>query len=157
MAWNQVSLHGVQSQQKVKIFAEISILESVKHPNIMDIYNFWETKNGEHIVFITELCSSGTLKEFVQFFFLFTVRRFLSKVKKVKLRSVKKWAKQILSGLEYLHSRNPPVIHRDLKCDNIFMNANRGEVKIGDLGLSICMKDKKFAVSVIGTEMKIFF
>lgn len=33
------------------------------------------------------------------------------------------------------------------------MNGNKknGEIKIGDLGLSICMKDKKFAVSVIGT------
>lgn len=64
---------------------------------------------------------------------------------------MKKWALQILQGLDYLHSHDPPIIHRDLKCDNVFMNTNRGEVKIGDLGLSICMKDKKFAVSVIGT------
>ncbi|KAI9195541.1 hypothetical protein LWI28_015874 [Acer negundo] len=41
-----------------------------------------------------------------------------------------------ISGLLYLHSRNPPVIHRDLKCDNIFVNGNQKEVKIGDLGLA---------------------
>lgn len=70
----------------------------------------------------------------------------------MRLKTIKKWAKHILVGLAYLHSRNPPIIHRDIKCDNIFMNGNKkkGEIKIGDLGLSICMKDKKFAVSVIG-------
>ena len=30
--------------------------------------------------------------------------------------------RQILNGLNYLHSHNPPIIHRDLKCDNIFIN-----------------------------------
>ncbi len=28
------------------------------------------------------------------------------------------------AGLEYLHTRADPVIHRDLKCDNIFINGN---------------------------------
>lgn len=40
----------------------------------------------------------------------------------------------------YLHAHNPPIIHRDLKCDNIFINSTSGEVKIGDLGLATIMK-----------------
>ena len=28
------------------------------------------------------------------------------------------------------------MIHRDLKCDNIFINGNTGDLRIGDLGLS---------------------
>lgn len=28
------------------------------------------------------------------------------------------------AGLDYLHTRADPVIHRDLKCDNIFINGN---------------------------------
>jgi WNK lysine deficient protein kinase len=52
--------------------------------------------------------------------------------------------------LKYLHSKE--IIHRDIKCDNIFLNGNKkGEVKIGDLGLAIVTKDKMFASSIIGT------
>jgi serine/threonine protein kinase len=65
---------------------------------------------------------------------------------------VKKWSLQILAGLDYLHSHDPPVIHRDLKCDNIFMNSGKGEIKIGDLGLSICMKDKKYVLVILVTN-----
>lgn len=32
------------------------------------------------------------------------------------------------------------MIHRDLKCDNIFVNGNQGEIKIGDLGLAAILR-----------------
>ncbi|MCI01620.1 putative serine/threonine-protein kinase WNK3-like, partial [Trifolium medium] len=73
------------------------------------------------------------------------------KHKHVDLRALKKWSRQILEGLSYLHSHNPPVIHRDLKCDNIFVNGNQGEVKIGDLGLAAILQQANSAHSVIGT------
>ncbi|KAI2803035.1 Wnk2p [Blomia tropicalis] len=50
----------------------------------------------------------------------------------------------------FLHSRTPPIIHRDLKCDNIFITGTTGSVKIGDLGLAT-LKNRSFAKSVIGT------
>lgn len=65
------------------------------------------------------------------------------------MKAIKNWARQVLRGLVYLHSHNPPIIHRDLKCDNIFVNGNHGEVKIGDLGLATVMK-QPIAQSVIG-------
>lgn len=65
------------------------------------------------------------------------------------MKAIKNWARQILQGLEYLHSQNPPIIHRDLKCDNIFVNGNHGEIKIGDLGLATIM-NQPTAKSVIG-------
>lgn len=75
--------------------------------------------------------------------------RFRQKHKKVDLKAVKGWARQILMGLSYLHGHNPPVIHRDLKCDNIFINGHQGEVKIGDLGLATFL-NRSNAKSVIG-------
>ena len=54
-----------------------------------------------------------------------------------------------MKGLLYLHSRDPPVIHRDLKCDNIFVNGNQGEVKIGDLGLAAILR-KSHAAHCVG-------
>lgn len=72
------------------------------------------------------------------------------KHKQVNIRAVKHWCRQILRGLLYLHSHDPPVIHRDLKCDNIFVNGNTGEVKIGDLGLAAFLR-KSHVAHCVGT------
>ncbi len=63
---------------------------------------------------------------------------------------VKNWAKEILSGLKYLHEFETPIIHRDIKCENIFINSIDGNIKIGDLGLS-CVLRNEFAHSFSGT------
>ena len=44
-----------------------------------------------------------------------TSRRYLARVGKVKLKTIKDWCRQILRGLEYLHTHDPPIIHRDIK------------------------------------------
>lgn len=77
--------------------------------------------------------------------------RYRKKYKRVNIRAVKDWARQILEGLHYLHAHDPPVIHRDLKCDNIFVNGHLGQVKIGDLGLAAILRGSQHAHSVIGT------
>ena len=80
-----------------------------------------------------------------------TLKKYAAKLKtNLDLRAVKSWSRQILRGLDYLHSQSPPIVHRDLKCDNIFVNQNQGEVKIGDLGLA-AMLDNNRTKSVIGT------
>ena len=67
----------------------------------------------------------------------------------MKLKLLQRWSHQILKGLHFLHTRAPPIIHRDLKCDNIFITGPTGSVKIGDLGLAT-LKRASFAKSVIG-------
>jgi hypothetical protein len=59
------------------------------------------------------------------------------------------WCKQILTGLNYLHRRG--VVHRDIKCDNIFVDGTKGMVKIGDLGLATWCSRGTTKSSVIGT------
>ncbi|XP_072970454.1 probable serine/threonine-protein kinase WNK2 isoform X1 [Typha angustifolia] len=141
VAWNQVKmadvLRNVEDLERLK--SEVHLLKTLKHKNIIKFYNSWVDNKNDNINFITEVFTSGTL------------RQYRNKHKHVDLRAVKKWSQQILRGLVYLHSHDPPVIHRDLKCDNIFVNGNQGEVKIGDLGLAAILRHAQSAHSVIGT------
>ncbi|KAL2330584.1 hypothetical protein Fmac_018165 [Flemingia macrophylla] len=141
VAWNQVKLGDVfhSPEHLQRLYSEVHLLKHLDHDSMMIFYGSWIDVNNRTFNFITELFTSGTLREYRQ------------KYKRVDIRAVKNWARQILSGLEYLHSHNPPVIHRDLKCDNIFVNGHQGRVKIGDLGLAAILRSSQHAHSVIGT------
>ncbi|XP_054825803.1 serine/threonine-protein kinase WNK8 [Prosopis cineraria] len=140
VAWNQVNIEDVlqSPQQLERLYSEVHLLKSLKHGNIIKFYNSWVDDTNKTINMITELFISGSL------------RRYRRMHKNVELKAIKNWARQILRGLCYLHSLDPPIIHRDLKCDNIFINGNTGEVKIGDLGLATVLQQPT-ARSVIGT------
>ncbi len=69
---------------------------------------------------------------------------------KLKLKVIQQWCRDILAGLKYLHEQTPPIIHRDIKCDNIFINTNNSSIKIGDLGLATVLH-KGVAASFVGT------
>ncbi|CAO2819020.1 unnamed protein product [Amaranthus hypochondriacus] len=141
VAWNQVKVSEVvrNADDLERLYSEVHLLKTLKHKNIIKFYSSWVDTKKENINFITEIFTSGNLSQY---------RR---KHKHVDLRAVKKWSRQILEGLLYLHSHDPPIIHRDLKCDNIFVNGNHGEVKIGDLGLAAILQHANAAHSVIGT------
>lgn len=68
---------------------------------------------------------------------------------------IKRYAWQILQGLVYLHGHYPPIIHRDLKCDNIFVNGSSGTVKIGDLGFATLQRGLNAPLSVIGMHWQL--
>ncbi|CAI9769596.1 unnamed protein product [Fraxinus pennsylvanica] len=140
VAWNRVKIDDVlQAPEDLeKLYSEVHILRQLKHDNIIKSYDSWIDDKKKTVNMITELFTSGSL------------RQYRKKHKNVDMKAIKNWVRQILQGLAYLHSQNPPVIHRDLKCDNILVNGNRGEVKIGDLGLATIMQQPT-AKSVIGT------
>jgi WNK lysine deficient protein kinase len=43
------------------------------------------------------------------------------------------WCGQILDGLNYLHTHSPPMWHRALRCETVFISGNVSVVKIGAL------------------------
>jgi WNK lysine deficient protein kinase len=139
VAWNKVSLQNLDDVSILRIYAEVRLLKSLRNENIIMLYNAWLDKKTRHVNFITEVCTSGTLREYRQ------------KHRHVSMKAVKNWARQILEGLHYLHTQNPCIIHRDLNCSNIFVNGNTGILKIGDLGLAATLENDHAAHTVIGT------
>ncbi|XP_076240091.1 wnk kinase isoform X3 [Calliopsis andreniformis] len=140
VAWCELQEKKLNKTERLRFREEAEMLKGLQHPNIVRFYDYWEVTltRRKYIVLVTELMTSGTLKTYL--------RRF----KKINPKVVKSWCRQILKGLSFLHSRSPPIIHRDLKCDNIFITGTTGSVKIGDLGLAT-LKNRSFAKSVIGT------
>ena len=62
--------------------------------------------------------------------------RYLTRVKsEVRRKVLKKWCKQILEGLYHLHSMEPPKVHGDVRCDNIYIDAETGNVRLGNFSL----------------------
>jgi WNK lysine deficient protein kinase len=100
-----------------RLFAEVDLLKSLHHPHILSLHKQWQSSDGMTFNFITEICPSGDL------------RGYRKKHKNVSLKALRKWAHQILLGLHYLHAQEPCVIHRDLKCSNIFVKGNIGQVR----------------------------
>ncbi|XP_031497248.1 probable serine/threonine-protein kinase WNK5 isoform X1 [Nymphaea colorata] len=141
VAWNQVRLtDALRSPEELqRLYSEVHLLSTLQHESLIKFYASWIDTTSRTINFITEMFTSGTLRGYRQ------------KYRRVDIRAIKNWCRQILRGLVYLHSHDPPVIHRDLKCDNIFVNGHLGEVKIGDLGLAAILHQSHAAHSVIGT------
>ena len=142
VAWCELHVHKLTRVERQKFKEEVEMLKTLQHPNIVRFYDSWSVDvNGRKcIVMVTELMTSGTLKAYL--------KRFVGV--QIKNKVLTNWCRQILKGLHYMHTREMPVIHRDLKCDNIFITGTTGLVKIGDLGLAT-LKNKSFAKSVIGT------
>lgn len=138
VAWNVVNLSGVPKSERNRIVNEVRLLERLHHRNIISFHGSWVNRERQEVNFVTEILSSGTLKSFI------------AKVQVIRWKIAKRWAVQILKGLEYLHSQDPPVIHRDLKCENIFINGTSGDLRIGDLGLSTVHRNER-VLSVLGT------
>ncbi|KAK2820645.1 hypothetical protein Q5P01_023604 [Channa striata] len=140
VAWCELQTRKLTKAERQRFSEEVEMLKGLQHPNIVRFHDSWKSTMKGHkcIILVTELMTSGTLKTY------------LKRFKEMKLKLLQRWSRQIVKGLHFLHTRTPPIIHRDLKCDNIFITGPTGSVKIGDLGLAT-LKSASFAKSVIGT------
>ena len=118
----------------VKIFIEfrqeVSIMCELCHPNIVMLLAI----SLKPLSIVTELCQHGTLFEILSK----GSEESAHPINLLKLQL--KMALDIATGMEYLHTRTPPVIHRDLKTANVFCVSLDAEdavcAKVADFGLS---------------------
>ena len=100
-------------------FNEVKIYEHLNHPNIIK-YIFSEQISNYYFLYL-EYIPGGSIKNMIDQFGGFN---------EILIR---KYTKQILSGLKYLHDKK--IIHRDIKCANILIG-NNGFIKLTDFGCS---------------------
>jgi len=123
-----------QMNMHEKIRREINILQFLKHPHVIRLYELIDTPTD--IFMVMEYVAGGELFDHI--------------VHKLRLREeeARRFFQQILSGVEYCHQSM--VTHRDLKPENLLLDSNL-HVKIADFGLSNTMKDGEFLKTSCGS------
>jgi serine/threonine protein kinase len=113
-------------ENKISSFqSEIDILSQLNHKNIVKYYGTKRSKETFHI--FLEFCIGGSILKMLE-----TYKKFSENV-------IRKYTKQILEGLEYLHMHN--VVHRDIKGANILVERD-GLCKLSDFGGAKVIKDE---------------
>lgn len=128
VVWNEVKFSQRKSYkaQETTIKTIFQNLTKLKHPNIVKFHKFWTDMHSDkaRLVFISEYMTAGSLKKFL--------KKTRTNSKTIHAKVVKKWCRQILSALSYLHACNPPIVHGNLSCDTVFIQHN-GLIKIGSV------------------------
>ncbi|KAF8582044.1 kinase-like protein [Ramaria rubella] len=103
---------------------EINIWHTLEHPNILRFLGLIDNY-GPHLCVVSPWQSKGNLLAYTTHYPKANRRRLLADAAR---------------GIEYLHSREKPVVHGNLKCANILVTDN-GEAVISDFGLSRVIED----------------
>lgn len=113
-----------QMNMHEKVMRELHILQHLKHPHVVRLYELLDTPTD--IFMVMECVPGGELFDHI--------------VHKLRIREdeARRFFQQIVSGVEYCH--HCMVTHRDLKPENLLLDSNL-HVKIADFGLSNCMRD----------------
>jgi len=71
VAWNQVKVADLLRNEVdlERLYSEVHLLKTLKHKNIIKFYNSWVDTKTENINFITEIFTSGNLRQYVIFVF----------------------------------------------------------------------------------------
>ena len=139
-----IQCKSISDNHSSTINKEINILKNLDHPNIIKVYEFYQSE--KYVYIINELCTGGEL-----FDKIVDVKFFSENVASNIMR-------QLLSAVAYCHENG--VIHRDLKPENILIENSEEKdkeffhIKVIDFGTCEILKKKKLTEQ-IGTSFYI--
>ena len=141
-ACKKLSKLNIKNLQKLQ--NEIEVLMKMDHPNIVKLYEVFESQNSLYL--IMEECCGGELFD-----------RILHRINTNNMYTEREACllmKQIIGAIEYCH--NNGIAHRDLKPENLLYLKEGSEennpLKIADFGLSQSINLKKMLTSKVGTS-----
>lgn len=118
--------------------AEANLIKQLDHPAIVRIVDIIDNGN---VIYIIEDYIEGE-----------TLGTILENNGAQPQEVVIEWAMQICEALEYLHTRKPAIIYRDMKPANVMLKPD-GNIKVIDFGIAREYKDQSLADTVsLGTK-----
>ena len=99
---------------------EFQVSFELNHTNLLHAYYLGTESRENRVYLVMPLCPNGSVSKHIG---------------KMEEKSIWKFIKDVSSGLAYLHSLNPPIIHQDIKPDNILISKD-GDYLITDFGIS---------------------
>ena len=118
----EINLLKLEEKEKDMTIQEVIILSKLKHPNIINCYEFHLEKDKFYI--IMEYGEGGDLFN--------KINEQKKKNKCFEEKEIIEWFIEICEGIKYIHQNK--IIHRDLKPSNIFLTKNN-IIKIGNFGI----------------------
>lgn len=112
---------GLENEFSREVFREITILKSLDHENVIKLYSVVKG-DVSNLCLILEFCPYSLDK---------LIDRYTGNIPHDQVKCI---AKQMFSGLKYLHQNY--IMHRDLKPENLMITQPEGQLKIADFGLS---------------------
>lgn len=136
---------GITLNEVREMLGEAMILSQIRHPNIVQVLDadVFESSSGICGFFTMEYIPGGSLEKFWRSF----GDRFVPVETSVEL------IKQICRGLSVAHKNNPPIIHRDIKPQNILVGyeAEGLRARISDFGLAKKVNPLTLMATAAGT------
>ncbi|KAG8898424.1 hypothetical protein FRB99_007442 [Tulasnella sp. 403] len=109
-------------QVAIALVQELLVWVTLSHPNILPLLGFHLSRNLEEAWLVSPFATNGNLYKFIE-----------TKHPTIHIRL--ELAKDTAKGLEYLHTRSPPICHGDIKSLNVLV-ADDGRAMLCDFGVS---------------------